>query len=144
MTPLPITLLALGLFLAAGCDARPERIRVEGRLLVDGRPLADVLVTFLPDPDSGGAPARASGHTDADGYFRLQTEDQSPGVPAGAFRVVIEDLAIYKIPRSPDGTLLHRPAERFPSRFGDALRTPLRRRVERDTQTIEIDLAKDG
>ncbi len=134
-------LLALGL--VCGCGPREQRGAVEGTVRRNGRPLADVLVTFLPDPDEGNKGRRSAGTTDAQGKYRLRGEDGRDGAAAGSYRVVVEDLAIYSAPRDADGTLLRRPPERFPSRFGDALRTPLRREVRAGEQTLDIELT-DG
>ncbi len=112
-----------------------------GVVLRDGRPLADVLVTFLPDsmdPSGGG---RALGVTDSQGRFQLRGEDQQEGATPGGYMIVVEDLAIYSAPRSEDGTVLSLPRRRFPVIYGDPLRTTLRRTLGAGSQTVELDLA---
>lgn len=135
-------LFLAGLFCltVTGCTSSPPRGEVEGVVRSGGKPLANVLVTFLPDADQGGQGRRSSGKTDAEGRYRLQGEDGKPGAVVGRHRVVIEDLAIYAAPRSSDGTLLAKPPIRFASEMTDPLRTPLRREVKEGPQTIDLDL----
>jgi hypothetical protein len=137
--PVATAALAALVLSAAGCGGGP-RGEVAGVVRIDGRPLADALVTFLPDPDEGHKGPRASGRTDAEGKFHLKSEDGRDSVLAGSYRVMVEDLAVYDAPRSPDGTLLSPPARRFPDAYTDAIRTPLRRKVQAGSQTEEIDL----
>jgi hypothetical protein len=127
-------------FLLAGCGAGEPRGEVEGVLRCNGKPLANVLVAFVPDADQGGRGGRSVAQTDAEGRYRLRGEDRREGAAAGAHRVVIEDLAVYAAPRQPDGTLLHKPAVRFPIQYSDPLRTPLRKQVRPGPQVIDLDL----
>src|SRR5262245_39703051 len=102
-TSFSLGLLAMSM---AGCGPAVERGEVEGKLHRGGKPLQDVVVTFLPNTGASQAATRASGVTDANGNFRLRTQDQRDSVVAGEYRVIVEDLANYKAPRSPDGTVL--------------------------------------
>jgi hypothetical protein len=54
--------------------------------------------------------------------------------------VVVEDMAIYSAPRSPDGTVTKRPPVRFPPSLSDPLQTSLTRRVEPGAQTFDLEL----
>jgi len=126
--------------LAAGCGRQAPRGEVEGMVRSGGKPLASVLVTFVPE--GGGRPRNgAAGRTDAGGRYRLRGQDGQQGAAAGAYRVVVEDLAAADAPRSPDGTLRRKPPVRFPPHYGDLLRTPLRREVGPGAQTIDLDLS---
>jgi len=51
---------------AAGCGGGPEIASVKGRVTMDGKPLANATVVFVPE---NGRPAGAT--TDADGYYVL-------------------------------------------------------------------------
>jgi hypothetical protein len=113
---------------------------VEGTVRRQGKPLANVLVTFVPDLDQKTSGVRASGHTDADGRYRLRGDDKQPGVGVGNHRVVVEDLDVYALPRKPDGTLLRNPPVRFDPRYGSPLKTPLRKQVQPGSQVIDLDL----
>jgi len=90
--PLALTLLAL---VVIGCnDGRPKFVPVSGRVLVDGKPVANLMVTFQPiateqnkDPGPGSA-----GITDADGRFTLKVSSQqysSNGAVVGKHKVRI-------------------------------------------------------
>jgi len=134
----PLGLLGV---LCAGCGVRVERGEVEGELRGDGKPLANVLVTFVPDQGAGPKAVPSSGLTDAQGRFRLRAEDQREGAVVGPYRVVVEDMAVYSAPRSPDGTGLRMPPARFPARYRDPLRTPLHQQVRAGPQSVELDLS---
>jgi hypothetical protein len=125
--------------LLAGCGNDVERGTVAGVLQRQGRPLGQVLVTFLPEAAAPGA-VRAAGVTDDQGRFRLKAEDQSDGVAAGPYRVLLEDMAVYALPRAEDGSLLATPPPRFAAHYADPLRTPLRQTVALGNQTITLDI----
>jgi hypothetical protein len=133
--------LLLGLLALAGCRSEAPRGEVEGTVRCDGRPLVNVLVTFLPDADSGASGGRSSAVTDAQGRYQLRGEDGRRGTVAGWYRVIVEDMAVYAAPRDREGSLLRRPPARFPPRYGDPLQTPLRKEVQGESQTIDLNLA---
>jgi len=78
-------------FVASGCTGKPDRWelqrpkthRVEGRVLWDGKPEADVMVAF---ESRSGAPT-AVGFTDAAGRFDLKTFKEGDGAVAGEYAV---------------------------------------------------------
>jgi hypothetical protein len=74
------------------------------------------------------------GLSNESGQFTLRTESQQDGAIPGRYRVIVEDMAIYKAPRSPDGTVTAMPPVRFPSRYTDPLRTPLQATVTAEEQ----------
>jgi hypothetical protein len=67
---------------ALGCATSdgPPLAAVTGRLLVDGRPVPNVSVTFIPDNDTGTTGPASVGVTTTDGTFTLT----APGNRAGA------------------------------------------------------------
>ena len=84
-------LLSLGLaLLGAGCGPastpkdKPALAPVKGKLLQDGKPLADAYVEFLPD---SGAPS--TGRSDASGEFTLTYTDGSEGAKVGPHKVKV-------------------------------------------------------
>jgi hypothetical protein len=88
-------LTAAGLLAAVGCgDDGPRLAPVHGTVTLDGKPLAGKTVKFVPDPGTPGQGAGAT--TDAEGTYTLiaarpgATRD-TPGAPAGAYRVVVEE-----------------------------------------------------
>ncbi len=109
-------------------------------MLLDGQPLTNVLVTFIPEDATSGVPVRSMGVSDDEGKFTLRAETQQPGAVVGKHCVIIEDLAIQKAPRSEDGTVLEMPPKRFPQVYSDPLQTPLRASVQATTPPIELEL----
>jgi prepilin-type N-terminal cleavage/methylation domain-containing protein/prepilin-type processing-associated H-X9-DG protein len=58
-----------------------------GKVTLDGQPLADATVEFVPDGDTKGQ--GGSGKTNAEGVYTLSTPFGEAGVPAGDYKVVI-------------------------------------------------------
>ncbi|HXG11456.1 MAG TPA: hypothetical protein VNK04_17005 [Gemmataceae bacterium] len=132
----------LGALTAAGCARGPEFAEVEGTARLNGKPLANVRVEFMPDPEQGTEGPTSSGITDKDGRYRLFYADQRPGVVVGKHRVLIHDLAPYEnLPpgRLPDSYKLKPP--RVPARYYDSSSTPLRKEVKAGgPQTIDLEV----
>jgi hypothetical protein len=84
------------LVLISGCGRTPtkwEKLRpavypARGRIIVDGSPMAGVIVHF----ESVEYPLTASGVSDQNGNFALQTFAPRDGAPGGEHRVRIEKL----------------------------------------------------
>jgi hypothetical protein len=73
------------LLLAWGCgSAKP--VKVEGIVLLDGKPVEGATVSFVPDGETG-RPADAL--TGPDGVFRLNTFSPEDGALPGDYRVVV-------------------------------------------------------
>ena len=63
---------------------------VGGTVLLDGRPLPDAEVRFIPDPVLEGIVKPASGRTDTRGFVELRIEGNDlPGVQPGFYRVEV-------------------------------------------------------
>jgi hypothetical protein len=137
---LPLTwLFALACFALAGCGG-PPRAEVEGVVTLDGRPLPNVEVIFLPDPELGSTGPRAAALTDAQGHYRLHSDRGQDGAVVGKYRVLIVDNAArQRAPRPPQASGAEPPpsaftlppqggkkASRVPVRYGSATATPLR------------------
>ncbi len=67
-----------------GCDGRPRRVPVSGRVLIDGEPLKLGFVTLVP---KGARPSM--GKIDEDGHFVLTCYEGEDGVIPGTHRVAI-------------------------------------------------------
>jgi hypothetical protein len=65
---------------------------VEGTVTKVGRPLANIQVAFLVDPDASTVGLRSTGVTDESGHYRLRTDNGDDGAVIGKYRVVILDL----------------------------------------------------
>jgi hypothetical protein len=74
-------------FVMLGCGRRqPDLAPVSGRVTVQGKPLANVNVSFQPTakPGSGAeAGVGSSATTDGDGRFQMKTFDGRPGAVLG-------------------------------------------------------------
>ncbi|UUO05449.1 carboxypeptidase regulatory-like domain-containing protein [Blastopirellula sp. J2-11] len=85
-----ICFTALALFLQSGCAARSDRPdlgEVTGTVTLDGKPLADALLTFVPER------GRSSfGATDEAGFYRLKYTGDFDGAVLGQHKVVIESI----------------------------------------------------
>lgn len=72
------------LFLSAGCDSRPARVQVSGKVLIDGEPLKFGSVDFFPEKGR-----QASGILDANGNFTLTCYEPGDGALIGNHQVQI-------------------------------------------------------
>src|SRR5262245_42383990 len=104
MTRRTAFLLVLLPLLLAGCSRVPPMGTVSGVVTLDGQPLPDVEVQFLPDPEQGTCGATASCYTDEEGRFTLRTErHHTDGALVGTHRVVFVDIAALPDPVSLPG-----------------------------------------
>ncbi len=82
----------VAVLLAAGCGKSIAfNDKVEGTVQIDGAPLRQVMVEFIPDADVGvgvGAPT-ATGYTDGNGHFQLTHDKNKPGAAIGKHHVII-------------------------------------------------------
>ncbi len=77
-----------GLLMLSGCfglDDTPPLAKVTGTVTLNGKPLANIGVTFFP---SAGGPS-ASGRTDSSGKFVMMTVRPGDGAPLGKHKVVL-------------------------------------------------------
>lgn len=138
-----------------GCGTSPELAAVEGVVTLDGQPLPDVEVVFLPDPDRGTLGREMAAYSGADGRYRIPLDrTEGVGVVVGVHRVCVRDARMYLVP--PGGGLdpetgeptaakanAGRKTSRVPLAYGDARQTPLRDvAIEPGTQTFDIELGR--
>src|SRR5688500_14472551 len=72
-----------------GTKPLPELAPVTGTITMDGKPLADAEVLFIPASSVGFT---AAATTDSSGAYTLQTasgKDSGPGAPAGEYKVTV-------------------------------------------------------
>jgi hypothetical protein len=87
-------------------------VPVEGKVTLDGSPMAGVYV-FFDQPDAQRNVAYI-GQTDEQGHFELrQAGENSVGAVPGGYRVVLSTAVIK--PGSPDGTPM--PPEKIPPKY---------------------------
>jgi hypothetical protein len=135
-----------------GCSPSPPTIvPANGVVLLDGQPLANAEVTFMPQLESYGAQYNSSGVTDAQGRFELRCHfGDQPGAAATDHCVLVNEASVPDELRRMDGESQAKYAEYLrsqtnrpiPDRYGSALQSPLRIRVTPDRQTYEIQLTR--
>ena len=85
-----LTVLGFAVLLgAAGCAKTwSQNDNVEGTLKLDGVPLANVSVRFVPDDAKVQGPS-SSGYTDDKGHFQLTCENAKSGAILGKHNVIL-------------------------------------------------------
>jgi hypothetical protein len=118
-----------------GCGGQtgPELVPVAGRVMMDGRPAAEGMVTFR---HSTSGTFEASGLIEPDGTYKLVQKDQE-GAQVGDYRVVV---FVRKTPRSPTGEMAGLPAIVVNKKFTDVKTTPLIVTVKKDAPSGTYDL----
>lgn len=88
--------LVVGLaLLIAGCGGGsdgPSLIDVEGTITLDGEPLGNAAISFLPAGAGVDGTSPSYGKTDANGQYSLEYSISESGAIAGKYRVAISTL----------------------------------------------------
>ena len=115
-----------------GCGAQTSA--VQGVVLLDGRPLPNASVRFVPQ----GSGRDATGHTDASGAFSMSTLQPGDGVVAGDYKVVISppigtpDPKVYASSEEAMAAAAKAPPPKplsFPQQYTRPDQTPLKQTV---------------
>jgi len=123
---------------------------VAGVVKLDGKPLPQVRIQFMPDPQKGTAGPISTGTTDEQGRFELVCADERPGAVVGWHRVVITDMRVrlHRPPRSgrrddeeTEGTQRPR-RSRVPEKYTTSAHTPLSVEVKAEKQEMPFDLSR--
>jgi len=90
----------LSFVLTAGCGTsttgdRVHTVPVGGTVMYQGRPLADAVVSFVPESPSGRG---AFGRTDSAGKFRMMTVVPGDGAVPGKYKVTVTKGAVESKP----------------------------------------------
>jgi len=130
---------------ASACNSGARFAEVSGVVLLDGKPMPDAIVQFIPELDKNTNGPTSSGNTDEEGHFRLKSDDKygKDGAVVGFHRVVVQDKRSIALPRHMWTDRNKRPATpppRISNRYGEALNTPLRQEVKAGSQTITLEL----
>jgi hypothetical protein len=117
-----------------GCSS-PQYSTVEGTVMLDDKPVADLEVQFIPEPTTATNGPPASAYTDKDGRYRIEATGTN-GVGVGQHRVCINDATLM-MPRGgitdvdpdsgvPGAAGVKQPTKRsrVPTAYSDATRTP--------------------
>lgn len=131
------TCLALLIALSvAGCGGSDgaKKVKVAGQVTMDGRPLQDASIQFIP---SGGDGKGATGLTDAEGKYQML-------VPAGDYKVVISKVkggtvknpdpeeTMSEFELGPSGKGIALPKQLVPEKYSDPARSQLKFTVPAD------------
>ncbi len=124
-----------------GCGSSVPLGQVDGTVRLDGQPIGQVLVVFIPeDPHL----PQSFGVTDDQGRFQLRCNNRGLGAVVGEHRVTLVDAAAAPAAKSrddddlPEGTVAS--ASRIPVIYNRANKTPLRQSVAASSQTIAIEI----
>jgi hypothetical protein len=131
---------ALTAGLLSGCGRSVTLGEVDGTVRLDGQPLGQVLVVFVPeDPQQ----PQSMGITDAEGHFKLRCNNSRSGAVVGPHRVTLVDANMAPGGRKRDDEPEEgaaRPVSRVPEVYSRTDRTPLRQTVAAGTQTISLEI----
>lgn len=119
-------LLPLGLFLfACGCGETKEKVYpTEGKLLIGGKPAANVFVLFTPLNGKQDA-KRPSATTDMEGKFQLTTFEALDGGPPDDYTVTL----LYEPVSSPLTRAKGKPPQ-IPAIYNKVETSPLKAKIE--------------
>lgn len=120
----------LALCLCVGCDSRPQRVPVAGKVTIDGQPLTSGFVRFVP------AHGRtASGELNANGEFKLSTFDDNDGALVGQHQVEIIAVA------NPTATKVR---YLTPTKYQDANTSGVQFNITKPEPNLVIELSWNG
>lgn len=141
-----VLLSALAVWLVfplGGCrkSDMPRLVAVSGVVQFDGKPLARILVDYVPvgkTPGIGGA-----GITDSNGRYELKTRSVHLGVPPGEYRVTCRQLPpVSATPEAVEGVSLTmaETKQSLPAKYHDAEKSILSAIVPNDGGKVDFDL----
>jgi hypothetical protein len=126
------TCTLLGLCSLLGCGGNSDLAAVTGKVTLDGKPVPNAFVKFLPK-SAAGAPS--FGKTDADGNYRMMFSDTEEGAWVGENSVTISTADTGLAPGM--GT-----AEKIPAIYNT--NTNLVQTVERGRNTFNFELESNA
>lgn len=139
------SLALVGCLLVCGCSGGsnlPARSPVTGTVLLHGEPAAGVNVQFIPLDEVKGR--SASGQTDAQGKYVLQTFEAKDGAVPGDYKVVvtrpISDAEAFKDKKVEGGGTTGSEGKKIPEKFTNPKTTDLQATVEAAPNEIPFDL----
>ncbi|MCI0461866.1 MAG: transthyretin-like family protein [Gemmataceae bacterium] len=135
--------LSLALLASLSCSSGKRKLYpVRGKVLCDGKPAEDAIVTLHALDASQPMDQVPSGRVQADGSFALGTYEPEDGAPPGDYKVILIWLPPDALARiSPTGRL----PNRLPDLYSDAKTTPLTITVEEGPNDLPpYDLPSSG
>ena len=90
--------LLVGLLLCVGCGPKGRSLQVEyveGVITLDGQPIGEASVTFIP-VNGGDGTETAGGYSDAQGAYKLTSMNGDPekGAIAGEYRTIVSKIVV--------------------------------------------------
>ena len=140
---LPLVLLLL----ASGCSGFTYNDSVEGTVKLDGKPVANVVVQFMPE--KGHKVPLSTGQTDEGGHYTLTCDNGHSGAVLGKYTVVIASVApsgSTGLPGAGDSSKSdhkaeEKPVSRGPGVYSNPKTTPLHEEVTKDKHTYDLALS---
>ena len=143
--------LAIALAPLLGCGRDSPADTVEGTLRLNGNPLDNCLITFLPEPGQGVKSPRSTGVTNRQGAYRLRFDNQQEGAAVGRHRVTVQDLSASSgVVRRDHGAVDAEVNEntppppfrrsRIPQSYMSSSDTPLRKEIRPGHQVLDLDI----
>lgn len=127
------SLMLAAFCVCAGCS-RSGLGKVSGTVTLDGEPLPDALVEFVPTGGDGGL---SFGRTDSNGDYYLMLSRTAEGATPGEYKVRITTRDVVD-----DGGQERWIDEKVPSKYNS--NTELLATVEPGSNTIDFDLSTTG
>jgi hypothetical protein len=151
------TLTRLGLLtllLGAGCSSKGPALndRVEGTVKLEGVPLAQVSIEFVPDEGPTGTSPGSSAVSDEQGHYTLMCDNQKPGAVLGKHRVSVRQgrtggrSELDDLPAQPGkagGGPARKSGPPVPEVYRDVVHTPLRVEITKDQHTYDLVLSRN-
>lgn len=134
-----------------GCAPEGKGLKVEfvsGVVTLDGQPVSDASVQFLPVDASAGVEA-AAGYTDEKGQYRLTSGngDAEKGAQAGNYRVTISKIESKNLMEGqpygtapPPGKLSYKQTQLLNTVYQDREKSPFAVTVKQGKNTIDLPL----
>ena len=145
-------LLAGSLLVFAGCGPKGRSLQVEyveGVITLDGRPLDEVSVMFIPKNEADGIEV-ASGYSNANGVYKLSSMNGDPerGAMAGDYIVTVSKVEVHdpkagmSYEEASASTLDVIQKQLLPTVYQDRRNTPLSFTVNKGRNKIDIELKR--
>lgn len=133
---------ALGVVLAGcgGSGSKLDSIPVKGKVTLDGQPVKNARVRFIPDSADKGR--SAIGDTDANGAFKLSTVRAADGIIPGAYKVDVSSLETVTTESKDKGQL--EAASEIPAKYRDVKTSGIAFTINKGDsgKSLEIKLSK--
>lgn len=135
--------IVASLVLTAGCGGSHWRMndRVEGTVKMNGAPLANVVVQFVPDSGTQKQAPKSTGYTDEKGHYSLKCDNGRSGAVIGPHNVVIlAGRCGDANGNDRDEMRQSTPRVFVPSIYTMAAKTPLKTEVKADEHNYDLNL----